>query len=71
MLCSNCSKLAILNTIKSCIRCRGEVHQNISIICEICSLSEKVCAACFKKVFIGFSSPVYKNMYGGCRACGK
>ena len=31
MLCPNCSKLAIHHLNKKCIRCQGEVLQNISV----------------------------------------
>lgn len=50
MLCSNCSKLMILYTKKKCVRCQSDVIQNISVICEYCSLRENICAACLKKI---------------------
>lgn len=50
MFCPNCSKLTILHTKKSCIRCQGEILNNISVLCEFCSLRDQICSACLKKV---------------------
>ncbi len=36
-------------TKKICARCKGEVLNNLSILCEYCSNSEKKCAICLKK----------------------
>lgn len=66
MYCSNCSKLSILHTHKKCSRCHGTVTNSISILCEFCSLTEKICAACLKKV--NNPDTVRKR---GCASCGK
>jgi len=50
MLCPNCSKLASLQTKKTCIRCQGAVFINIGILCDLCSRTEKKCAVCVKTV---------------------
>lgn len=50
MLCANCTKLNYLHTKKFCIRCHGDVLTNISVLCEFCSSTEKLCAVCLKKV---------------------
>lgn len=50
MLCLNCSKLAYLHTKRVCIRCQGEVLNNISVLCEFCSKTDNVCAVCIKKI---------------------
>lgn len=65
MFCANCSKLSILYTNKKCSRCQSDVFNNISILCEPCSLRERVCSACLKKVNI--STGTKKR---GC-GCGK
>lgn len=67
MLCSTCSKLAILYTNKTCIKCQGSVHQNICVLCESCSKTSKTCAACLKKVYSVFDHP----KMSGCKGCGK
>lgn len=66
MFCANCSKLSVLHTMKKCSRCQSDVFNNISILCEFCSLTEKVCAACLKKV-VAPSAAAKKR--GKC--CGK
>jgi hypothetical protein len=72
MLCDTCSKLLILNTARTCIKCQGIVIQNIAVLCEACSIREKLCAACLKKVYQNkFDNPIYKNLTSGCKACGK
>jgi len=50
MLCTNCSQLAFLHTNKSCVRCHGNVVNNISVLCDLCSATEKQCAVCLKKI---------------------
>ena len=50
MLCNNCSKLALLNATKTCIRCQGTVLINLGILCEFCSNTEKKCAVCIKNI---------------------
>ena len=37
--------------MKICIKCHGEVFNNLSVLCEACSNSEKICAICLKKTF--------------------
>lgn len=66
MLCSNCVKLAFVNTKKSCIKCHGTILTNISILCDFCSNTEKQCAVCLKRV-ISESERAVKR---GCK-CGK
>lgn len=64
MMCSSCSRLAFLYTKKICIRCQGEVAVNIAVICEICSIKNKICSVCSKKIQ---NQP---PRTGGC-GCGK
>ena len=66
MYCSNCSKLSILYAKKKCFKCQGDVFINISILCEPCSLREKICAACLKK-----NNVSNKVRNRGCKSCGK
>lgn len=49
MMCINCSKLAFLFTNKQCLSCQGEVIVTIAVICEFCSLTNKICSVCLKK----------------------
>ena len=66
MFCTNCLKLAILVTNKKCIKCNGTVLNNISVICESCSNSNKLCSVCLKKI----SGDLRKQGYRGCSRCG-
>jgi hypothetical protein len=66
MLCSNCSKLAMLVTKRICIRCKSLVSNNISILCELCSKTEKVCSVCLKKINVELK----QQRYRGCGRCG-
>lgn len=68
MLCINCSKLAFLHTKKKCIRCQGEVLNNISVLCEFCSKSDNVCSVCLKKTNNSFADKLSKSGCGPCRA---
>ena|SRR5271157_1433910 len=70
MLCSSCSKLQILYTNKTCMKCQGNVQQNISILCEACSSTSKSCSACLRKIYRGLSNPIYNARGGGCKSCG-
>jgi hypothetical protein len=70
MFCSHCSKLAILNAIRICVRCQGHITNNISCICDKCSKDQNICSICLKKI----SSGIGKNGNGlrrGCRCGGK
>lgn len=64
MLCANCSKLSFSNKKKTCIKCQGEIDKSIAVLCDFCSLSDKKCAACLKRV-----SEYYLNK-GYTRSCG-
>lgn len=66
MLCTNCSKLAILYCNKKCLRCQSNVLQNISVICEACSKQNKQCSACLKKINENGNKP---HFFGGCGSC--
>lgn len=63
MFCSSCVKLSYLYTKKPCMKCKGDVLNNISVLCETCSNSNKTCSACLKKM----ETP---RPTGGCN-CGK
>jgi hypothetical protein len=67
MLCSNCSKLALLNSNKTCVRCKGSVLNNIAVLCDGCSIKEKKCAVCVKTI-ISNSDRATKR---GCNCGGK
>jgi hypothetical protein len=69
MFCVNCSKLALLMTRRLCIRCQSVVLNNLSILCEYCSNSEKVCSICLKKIKTVEDSN--KSRYRGCGNCGR
>lgn len=68
MFCSNCAKLAILHTKKICIKCQGEIFNNLSVLCETCSARDKVCAICVKKTQNLLAA---KLATSGCVPCGR
>jgi len=49
------------------MRCQGAVFNNLSVLCEFCSNTEKLCAVCLKKVI----SQVERNKGRGCGCGGK
>lgn len=67
MLCPNCSKLAILHTNKSCVRCQGAVLTNVAVLCDFCSSGSKQCAVCLKKIV----SEAERALKRGCNCGGK
>lgn len=66
MFCSNCSKLTMLMTHKNCMRCQGQVYNNLSVLCDQCSSNEQMCSICLKKMQ---NSTVSKYKNSGCGAC--
>lgn len=64
MICSTCSKLAILHGKRKCNRCQSDVFVNLAILCEICSFNDKSCSICLKKIQNAITSSA------GC-GCGK
>lgn len=66
MFCQNCTKLVLLHTKKTCIKCHGEVLINICVLCESCSNTDKKCAVCLKKTDSSFAKKL--STYG-CNAC--
>lgn len=66
MLCVNCSKLAMLVTKRICIKCKSVINNNIFILCDLCSNTEKVCSVCLKKINIESK----QQRYRGCNKCG-
>lgn len=68
MLCSSCIKLAYKHTNKKCLRCQGRIAKSIASLCDLCSNSDKQCAACLKKIQ---NSAAAKHYYGGCGSCRK
>ena len=67
MFCDNCSKLSYFTTAKICTRCQGKVLNNISVLCEVCSVSYKQCSACIKKII----SAADRARNRGCNCSGK
>jgi hypothetical protein len=65
MLCPNCMKLAMLHSNKICVRCQGQIINNISVLCETCSNKEKQCSVCLKKII----PQAIRNAGRGC-GCG-
>jgi hypothetical protein len=65
MMCGSCAKLAFLYTKKQCIRCQGEVIVTIAVLCEFCSLTNKICSVCLKK------TQSVAAVRGGCGCGGK
>jgi len=65
MLCPGCSKLALLNTNRTCISCHGAVYLNLCVLCESCSSTQRKCSICLKKIV----SAAERNKGRGC-GCG-
>jgi hypothetical protein len=65
MMCTNCSKLAFIYTKKRCIRCQAEVLVTVAVLCELCSLNDRICSVCLKKI----SNPA--TVQRGCGCGGK
>lgn len=70
MICSECSKMAILNSKKICIRCGGVIMNNLSCICEQCSKENNICSICLKKTNIN-NSLNNNKLRPGCKSCGR
>jgi hypothetical protein len=70
MFCPECSKLAVLNTKKICVRCQGLIVDNLSCICDKCSREQNMCSICLKKLHIVNGQNV-NPIRRGCSACGK
>ena len=68
MFCPNCAKLALLHTKKNCIQCQGGVFNNLSVLCETCSVTEKVCAICLKKTQNSLADKLKNAGCGPCRS---
>jgi transposase len=66
MFCSACLKLAKFVTRKKCIKCQAEVLNNISVLCEQCSNSQKICSVCLKKIV----DQLKQLRHRGCGRCG-
>ena len=66
MLCNNCKNLAFLVTKRICIKCGIDVLNNISVLCELCSNTDRICSVCLKKIH-----EMIKHNYQGCNHCGK
>ena len=69
MLCSNCSKLAILTSNRNCVRCKGSILNTLSCICDRCSTEQNICSICLKKI-LNPATFIRKSSKGGCRSCG-
>lgn len=67
MLCNHCEKLAFLPNKRICLRCKGNILNNLAVVCDHCSKSENLCAVCLKKLI------EYKNkrVKSNCSSCGK
>lgn len=70
MMCPGCQKLAVLHTVRQCVRCKGTILENLSCICGQCSKDQGVCSVCLKR--LSLSSDPTKNhaLKSGCRSCG-
>ena len=71
MLCSSCQRLmSALHTLKKCLRCQGQVVGSLPTICETCSNTNKLCAACLKKL-PDPKTAALGNRKIGCNSCGR
>jgi hypothetical protein len=65
MICPNCLRLALLTANRKCMRCQGDVFNNLSVICDGCSDKDRQCSVCLKKIV----PPANRNKSQGC-GCG-
>ena len=68
MLCNSCSKLALMPASRTCVRCKGIIFNNISVVCDNCSNLEKLCSICLKKMYDSGSK---QRPRSNCSSCGK
>lgn len=66
MLCNACSKLVLMNHKRSCLRCKGIISNNLSVVCDNCSALERLCSICLKKLYDTSKSNKIKSNCGGC-----
>jgi hypothetical protein len=71
MKCHNCIRLAAVAAIKKCIKCNLPVTTNISVICEQCSTSTKMCSVCLKKTAFDAITNQNYPFFPKCGSCGK
>ncbi len=67
MLCEVCSKLASMPSNRICLRCKGIISNNLSVICDNCSNQERLCAMCLKKLY---SISKINRPQSNCSHCG-
>ncbi len=70
MFCQQCSKLAILNDNRVCVRCQGLILNNLSCICDKCSDTQNICSVCLKKIHLGLEQNKFQ-LRRGCGSCGR
>lgn len=68
MLCSACSKLLLIDNKRICLRCKGGIYNNLSVICDICSKQENICSICLKKMH---NPIISRKPRSNCSSCGK
>lgn len=66
MFCDSCNQLSILSANKICVKCKSIVYNNLSVLCDVCSTTNKQCSICLKKIV----SAQERNKNRGC-GCGK
>ena len=71
MICPQCSKLVLKTANKICKNCKAEVHDNLSLICNLCSTRDMSCSICLKKVFNDTTHRRKTLGSGGCNSCGR
>lgn len=70
MFCPQCLKLSILNTKRTCVKCQGNILDNLSCICDKCSKENNICAICLKKINLNVGQNGF-SLRRGCSSCGK
>ncbi len=64
MFCTSCSKLLVLGASRFCAKCQNPITNNISVICNNCSVKENQCSSCLKK--INLNNDLKKDFKSGC-----
>jgi len=67
MLCNNCTKLALINSKRICLRCKSMIYFNLPVVCDNCSKTENLCAICLKRLN---SITTKQRPKSGCSGCG-
>ena len=70
MLCAACARLAQSHGQKTCLRCQATIYSTLTVLCEPCSSTNRMCAVCLKKM-PDLKTVAIGNRKIGCNSCGR